>query len=179
PYYRFRVMGPEYMIDAAKKKAEEMGLNTAGLVSSLNDIEAKSIGEVLAYIAEEMVVNGQPLKPPCAMLCGGEVVVAIGKETGVGGRNQELVLAAAPRIAGLKNAVIGSADSDGTDGPTTYAGGIVDGNTMERVIEAGFNLPDELRHHNSTPVLEALEDTIYTGNTGTNVRDLRVVYVGG
>ncbi len=179
PYYRYRVMGPEVMLEAARRKAQEMGINVTILASSLNDIEAKAVGETLASIAEEMEVNGQPLKPPCALLLGGETPVAIGNETGLGGRNQELVLSAVPRIAGSKNIVIASADSDGTDGPGNFAGGIVDGYSMERIKTAGFDLAEELRHHNSTPVLQALGDNIYTGNTGTNVRDLRVIYVGG
>ena len=171
-------MGPEYMIKAAKDKADAMGLNAIVLVTSLNDIEAKQTGEIFSAIALETEILGQPLKPPCVFICGGEVVVSIGRETGLGGRNQELVLAAAPRIAGSKNIVIASADSDGTDGPTNVAGGIVDGTTMQRIDEAGFNLDEELRRHNSHAVLKTLDDTIQTGNTGTNVRDLRVVYVG-
>jgi glycerate-2-kinase len=107
------------------------------------------------------------------------VVVAVGEETGKGGRNQEFVLAAAPRIAGSSNIVIGSVDSDGTDGPTDIAGGIVDGVTADRVKAVGFDLPEELRRHNTTPVLEALGDAIIFGTTGTNLRDMRVVYVGG
>jgi glycerate 2-kinase len=178
PYYIYRVMGPEYLIDTARAKAEEIGLNTTVLATSLNDVEARPTGEILADIAQEAEVMGRPLEPPCVFLCGGEVVVPIGEETGFGGRNQELVLAAAPRIAGSRNIVIGSVDSDGTDGPTNAAGGIVDGQTVERIGKAGFDLAEELKRHNSNPVLEALEDTIITGNTGSNVRDLRVVYVG-
>ncbi len=83
-----------------------------------------------------------------------------------------------PRIAGSRNVVIASVDSDGTDGPTSLAGPIVDGQTMQRIDDLGFNLVDELKSHNSSPVLEALGDTFVIGNTGTNVRDLRVVYVG-
>ncbi len=85
-----------------------------------------------------------------------------GREKGHGGRNQELVLAAASRIAGSRNVVIAS----------------VDGQTMQRIDDLGFNLVDELKSHNSSPVLEALRDTFVIGNTGTNVRDLRAVYVG-
>lgn len=121
---------------------------------------------------------GRPLEPPCLFICGGEVVVPTGRETGHGGRNQELVLAAASRIAGSENVVIASVDSDGRDGPTSVACGIVDGQTMQRIEVLGFNLAEELKSHNSNHVLEALEDTFIVGNTGTNVRDLRVVYVG-
>ena len=85
----------------------------------------------------------------------------------------------ARRNFGSKNIGIGSVDSDGTDGPTEYAGGIVDGETTDRVAKAGFNLDAELKNHNSNPVLKALDDLIYTGHSGTNVRDLRVIYVAG
>ncbi len=177
PYYIFRVMGPEDMLNAAKIKAEEIGLNTTILATSLNDVEARPTGEILAAIGLEAEAFRRPLEPPCAFICGGEVVVPIGQETGFGGRNQELVLAAAPRLAGSKRIVIGSVDSDGTDGPTNVAGGIVDGYTMERINQAGFDLAEELNRHNSGAVLQALNDTILTGNTGTNVRDLRVILV--
>jgi len=178
PYYIYQVMGPEYLIDAAKAKAEELGLNTTVLATSLNDVEAQPAGAILATIAQESEVLGRPLEPPCVFLVGGEVVVPIGQETGLGGRNQELVLAAAPRIAGSRNIVIASVDSDGTDGPTNVAGGIVDGDSMERIRQLGFDLGEELKRHNSSPVLEKLGDSIVTGNTGNNVRDLRVIYVG-
>ncbi len=177
PYYRFRVAGPELMIEAAREKAESMGLNTTVLATSLNDIEARPVAEVLAHIAEEEEIKGRPIEPPCVLICGGEVVVAIGNTRGIGGRNQEMVLYMAQRISGSKNIVIGSVDSDGTDGPNEYAGGIVDGETIGRVAEARFNLESELKEHNSNPVLKALDDLIYTGSTGTNVRDLRVIYV--
>ena len=179
PFYRFRVAGPELMIEAARKKSEAMGFNTAVLATSLNDVEAGPVAEVLAYIAEEEEIKGRPVKPPCVLICGGEVVVAIGNARGIGGRNQEMVLYMARRNAGSKNIVISSVDSDGTDGPTEYAGGIVDGETADRAAKAGFNLDEELKNHNSNPILKALDDLIYTGNTGTNVRDLRVIYVAG
>ena len=176
--HSFRVMGPEYMLEAAKNKAEEMGLDTAIIASSLSDVEAQPIAETLAYIAQEIETYGRPFKPPCVLLCGGELIVTVGEETGVGGRNQEFALSAAPRIAGSKNIVIASVDSDGADGPTDMAGGIVDGYSMERAKEAGVDIFEELRKHNSTMTLNELGDTIYTGIQGTNVQDLRIVYVG-
>jgi glycerate 2-kinase len=166
PFYNYRVIDPHAMLTAALGKAKELGLNAAILATSLNDVPAQSTGEILGEIAREVE------------LCGGEVVVAVGHETGVGGRNQELVLAAATRIAGSQSIVIGSADSDGTDGPTSIAGGIVDGLTLERITEAGFDIAGELGRHNSSPVLQALGDDILIGNTGTNLRDLRIVYIG-
>jgi glycerate-2-kinase len=112
-------------------------------------------------------------------LCGGELVVTVGEARGVGGRNQEFVLAAAPRIGGSENIVVASVDSDGADGPTNVAGGIVDGYTVERAEGIGFNVLQELDKHNSNAVLSGLGDVMFTGIQGTNVQDLRVVYVGG
>jgi len=174
----FRVMGPEYMLEAAKNKAEEIGLNTAIIVSSLSDVEAQPTAETFAYIAQEIETYGRPFKPPCVLLCGGELVVIVGEETGVGGRNQEFALSAVPRIAGSKNIVIASMDSDGTDGPTDMAGGIVDGYSMERAKEAGVDIFEELRRHNSTMALNKLGDTICTCIQGTHVQYLRITYVG-
>jgi glycerate-2-kinase len=172
-------MGPEYMLSAAYERAKALGLNAMILAMSLNDIEARPVAETLAHLAHESEVLGQPLEPPCVYLCGGEVLVTVGQATGRGGRNQELALTTSRRISGSPHIVIGSIDSDGTDGPTDMAGGIVDGQTYERILARGIDLDRELANHNSTEVLEALGDAMYTGVRGTNVRDLRVVYVSG
>ena len=172
----YRVMGPEYMLAAARKRAEELGLNATIIASSLSDVEARSAGEVLAYMAQEAAVYNRPLVPPCAFLCGGELVVTVGNGQGIGGRNQEFVLATVPRIAGT-NVVVASADSDGSDGPTNAAGAIADGMTMERAAALGIDVHEELRQHNSHPTFQRLGDAIYTGVRGTNVQDLRVVLV--
>jgi glycerate-2-kinase len=177
PYFLYRVIDPHVMLRAACARAQELGVDGRILSTSLNDVDAKPAGEVLGEVAEEVETFRRPFVPPCALICGGETVVAVGAETGIGGRNQELVLAASARIAGSRSVVVGSVDSDGTDGPTAIAGGIVDGETTSRVKAAGFELADELRHHNTSPVLEALGDVVVTGNTGTNLRDLRVVYI--
>ena len=178
PRHYFRVMGPEYMLEAARRKAEELGFRATILVSSLSDVEAQPTAEVLAYIAQEIEALDRPLPAPCVLLCGGELVVAVGEEQGIGGRNQEFVLATAQRIAGSKRVVVASADSDGADGLTDVAGGIVDGYTLQRASRAGIVIPEVLKRHDSYPALTALGDTIYTGIQKTNVRDLRVVYVG-
>jgi hydroxypyruvate reductase len=87
------------------------------------------------------------------------------------------VLAAAGRIAGSDRIAVASVDSEGTDGPTEAAGGIVDGETLARAEALGLNLRAELANHNSGGVLAALDDLIVTGVRGTNVRDLRLIYV--
>jgi glycerate-2-kinase len=178
PHYFFRVMGPEYMLEAAQKRAEALGINTFVLARSLNDIETRPVAEALAHIAHEIEALGEPLRPPCLIISGGELVVAVGDASGRGGRNQEFVLAAAAQIAGSSRIVIASVDAEGTDGPTDVAGGIVDGQTFERIAAAGFDYRGELENHNSFGVLDALGDTLVTGIRGMNVRDLRLIYVG-
>lgn len=173
----FRVMGPEVMIDTALAKAAALGVPATVLSSSLNDIEARATGEVLAHIAQEIETLDRPVPAPCALLCGGEVVVATGKENGLGGRNEEFVLSTVARIAGSSRIVVGSADSDGSDGPTDVAGGIVDGYTAGRAAALGIDIDGALRRHDSYTALKALGDTIDTGILNTNVRDLRVIYV--
>ncbi len=177
PQYHFRVMGPEYMLDAAARKAESLGITPHILVASLNDMETLDAAEVLAYMAREIEFYGRPFKPPCVLLCGGELLVTVGKATGVGGRNQEFVLSTAPLIEGNENIVVASIDSDGTDGPSDAAGGIVDGYTMERIKGTGIDVYEEIRNHNSFHALKALGDNFITGARGTNVRDLRVIYI--
>jgi hydroxypyruvate reductase len=142
-------------------------------------VDAQAAGDTAAYIAQEAEVNQTPIEPPCVLLCGGELVVAVGEETGLGGRNQEFVLSAAPRIHGSANIVIASADSDGADGPTSAAGGIVDGLTMKRAQALDTDVLDVLRQHDTGTAMAKLGDAILTGIQPTNVQDLRVVYVGG
>jgi len=115
---------------------------------------------------------------PCILLIGGETTVTITGEHGEGGRNQELALAAALKIAGSKRIVIASVGRDGTDGPTDIPGAIVDGYTLEEAERRGIYLSDHLKRHDSSCVFRRLADAIYTGNTGTNPMDLMVVYVG-
>jgi glycerate 2-kinase len=178
PHYHFRVMGPEYMLEAAKRKAKELGINCAIIASSLSDVEATAVGNTLAYMAREIEIFGRPFKPPCVLIFGGELIVTVGGKKGIGGRNQEFVLSAAPRIGGSKNIVIASCDSDGTDGPTDAAGGVIDGYTMARAEKQGIRILEELDKHNSYNALLKLGDLIFTGARGTNVQDLRLVYIG-
>ena len=116
------------------------------------------------------------------LLAGGETVVHLNeapKENGKGGRNQELALAAAMEIAGREDVCIFSFGSDGTDGPTDAAGGIVSGKTAERIRRAGMDPEQVLEEHNSYPALFSAGGLIMTGPTGTNVNDLAAVLIRG
>jgi glycerate-2-kinase len=178
PQYQYRVKGPEDMLEAARLRSDALGIPGVIVASSPDDIEAQAFGHALALMAIEIEVYHRPFKPPCALIAGGELLVRTEGASGVGGRNQEFVLAAAPKIHSSRKIVIASADSVGTDGPTDIAGGMVDGLTMMRAQHEGIEVFDELKNHNSTGVLQHLQDTIETGAQGTNVQDLRVIYIG-
>jgi hydroxypyruvate reductase len=97
---------------------------------------------------------------------------------GDGGPNQEAALAAALELEGAEVAAV-FLDTDGSDGGTAHAGAVVDGRTVERAAAAGIDLRAALLEHRSGAVLEALEDAVVIGPTGTNVNDLFAIVVGG
>lgn len=111
---------------------------------------------------------------PFALIAGGETVVKV-TGNGMGGRNQELALAAAELLAGRDDVLLFSLGSDGTDGPTDAAGGMVDGKTVERLKQKGIDIAQTLRNNDSYHALKAVEGLIITGATGTNVNDVTVL----
>jgi glycerate 2-kinase len=164
------------LCDAAERKASELGMNTLTLSTSIEG-EAKDVGVVLASIAKEIEKTGKPFKPPCVLVAGGETTVTITHRNGEGGRNQELALATALRISGSERIVAASIGTDGTDGPTDIAGGIVDGYSLRESRMAGIDAEDLLMNHNSSRMFRTLNDAIYTTDTATNLMDLMVIYV--
>lgn len=148
-------------------RAEAFALRYAALVLD-DDLagEARAAGEALARAIRAL----PPGHPPMALLLGGEPVVS-GIGPGVeGGRMQELALAAALGIEGVR-AVVLATSSDGRDGPTDAAGALVDGTTVGRARALGLDPEGALARHDSGPVLAAVEDRLVTGPSGTNVRD--------
>ncbi len=107
------------------------------------------------------------------LISGGEVTVKLTRE-GTGGRNQQFALACAARIGG-ENITVLSAGTDGIDGNSPAAGAIADGSTQERAREKCLDLQSALRNFDSFPFFSALGDTIETGPTGNNLRDLRIL----
>jgi len=178
------------MFEAAKRKAEELGYQGV-ILGTWWEVQSNDAAKIMVGIAEECVRYGTPFEPPVALLSGGEMTVPVGNATGVGGRNQEFALRAAVRFSELKRSgiVVGSVDSDGTDGPGTQladggtgdfrclAGGIVDEATLPTAKALGIDLDAELRNHNSSLPLLKLKSGIYTGNTGIVGGDLRVLLI--
>ena len=156
---------------AAGKLAEELGYEPILLTDHL-DCEAREAGRFLSDILRTHADSGRKL----AFLAGGETVVHLtGK--GLGGRNQELALAAAVGIQGLSNVCVISVGSDGTDGPTDAAGGYVDGDTVRALTEQGLRVADVLAQNDAYHALKAVNGLILTGPTGTNVNDVAVALV--
>lgn len=148
-----------------------LGYQPIVLTSTLN-CEAREAGAFLAAIAREHQDTDKPL----AFLAGGETVVHV-RGGGLGGRNQELALAAAAGISGCRNTCVFSFGSDGTDGPTDAAGGCVDENTLSGLAALGISVSDTLAENDSYHALQAIGGLIVTGPTGTNINDLSAVLI--
>ena len=158
--------------ESAVEAAKALGYNSL-IVSTMFEGEAAEVGTVLAGIARELAAKGRPLKPPAAIIVGGETTVNV-RGSGRGGRNQELALSLARRITGLK-AVAASLATDGIDGPTEASGAIVDGETSTKASEAGLSIEKFLAENDSYSFFERIGDMIVTGPTGTNVNDLVLI----
>lgn len=150
--------------DACLKKGYEPIMLTDQLCC-----QAREAGSFLASILKTHAHSGRKL----AFLAGGETVVQL-TGCGLGGRNQELALAAAPGIAGIANAAVFSVGSDGTDGPTDAAGGYVDGDTAPALQQLGISVSDVLKTNDAYHALEKTGGLLMTGPTGTNVNDIAV-----
>jgi len=159
-------------VDAAAARARELGFHPL-VLSTFIEGETREIARMHAAIAKEIVRFGRPRKPPACIVTGGETTVTL-RGNGLGGRNQEFVLAAALDIAGLRNVVVLSAGTDGTDGPTDAAGAMADGRTLARDRRAA----EFLARNDSYRFFEGLGDLVITGPTHTNVMDVRLVLVG-
>lgn len=153
---------------AAAAAARERGYEPVVLTDRLC-CEAREAGRFLSSILKSHERCGRSL----AFIAGGETVVRL-TGSGLGGRNQELALAACEGIAGMANAAVFSVGSDGTDGPTDAAGGYVDGESLEKLKKAGLELHTVLQNNDSYHALLSVGGLIVTGPTGTNVNDVAV-----
>ena len=158
--------------EAAAAKARELGFHTL-ILSTQVEGETREIARMHAAIAKEIARYRRPLSPPACLISGGETTVTL-RGNGLGGRNQEFVLAAAIDLAGQDGTVVLSGGTDGTDGPTPAAGAIADGYTLARSPNARQFLAANDSYH----CFEKLHDLVITGPTNTNVADIRILLVG-
>ncbi|MBW2564989.1 MAG: DUF4147 domain-containing protein, partial [Deltaproteobacteria bacterium] len=162
-------------INAARQESKKMGYKTL-VLSSMIEGETRDVAKVHTAIAKEILKTGNPILPPSCILSGGETTVNI-TGSGLGGRNQEFVLAAAIDIAERKNIVVLSGGTDGGDGPTDAAGAIADNNTFKRAENMGLNPLNFLLNNDSYHFFKQLDDLLITGPTNTNVMDLRIILI--
>ena len=134
--------------------------------------EAREAGTFLGCIARAHAGQGRKR----AFVAGGETVVYL-RGRGKGGRNQEMALAAAQQIAGLKGVAVLALGSDGTDGPTDAAGGVVDGESRALLEAQGLRIPAILDENDAYEGLKACDGLLITGPTGTNVNDVSLVLI--
>lgn len=166
---------------AAADEATHRGLRVrvrrkpvAGEAADCGTAIARKLASLAAFEAAGGEGTGLASGTPACFMAGGETTVTLGPEPGRGGRCQELALAAARELGGVPSTRVTllAAGTDGRDGPTDYAGAIVDNDTWDRIRAAGRDPAADLEAHNSLPALEVADALVRTGPTGTNVADL-------
>ncbi|MER9946255.1 DUF4147 domain-containing protein [Mesorhizobium sp. M0092] len=163
----------------AKQVCEEMGI-PAIIVTSFLEGESRDAGTFFASMAREIQTYGNPVKPPCVLLSSGEVTTQILDNSSIkghGGPGQEMTVSFAITAAKTKGACLLSIDSEGTDGTAKVAGGITDSSSLKAAAAKGISLYRSLREHSCFEALSAIGSTVFTGNTGTNLCDLNILYV--
>jgi glycerate 2-kinase len=163
--------------EAAAQKARDLGYEPLILSTTVTG-DARGIALFSAAVIREILESGNPAPAPCALLSGGEATVIVRGE-GTGGPNQEFALALATVLDGVEGWAAFAADTDGGDGPTEAAGGLVTGATAETIRANGVDPQEALENNNAYAALQAGGALLVTGPTGTNVNDLRVALISG
>ncbi|MBA2441772.1 MAG: DUF4147 domain-containing protein, partial [Rubrobacter sp.] len=168
--------GGRQSAERAAERAGELGYRPLLISTSITG-EARGVASGYAAMVREVLETGSPAPPPCALVSGGEATVLV-RGDGQGGPNQEFALALALELDGVEGWSAFAADTDGNDGPTDAAGGVVDGATAGAAREGGIDPRAALAGNESYRALRAAGALLVTGPTGTNVNDLRVALVG-
>ena len=169
------IASPQKSLLAAARVARDAGYRPLILGDSIEG-EARDVGFVHAGIALQASRFGQPVKPPCAIISGGETTVTV-RGQGVGGRNVEFLLALALKLNGAEGIHAMAADTDGVDGGAEVAGAFISPSTLARARKLGIDPWAELSKNNAHGLFENLGDQLISGPTLTNVNDLRVILV--
>ena len=156
--------GGRHASEAAADKARELGYEPLILSTLIND-DARNIATMYAAIIREVLQSGNPLPAPCAIVSGGEATVIVRGE-GTGGPNQEFALALAVQLDGVEGWSTIAADTDGADGSTDVAGGIVNGTTAREIRMAGLDPAEALLGNDAYTALGAVNALVATGPTG-------------
>ncbi len=170
------VGNPGIACEEMRKQAKEMGYHSYILGTHIEG-ESKDLGIILSGITEEIIKYNRPFKAPCVLISGGETTVTIHDIYGSGGPNMETVLSFVQQCRSTSPWCIAAVDSDGTDGPTEYAGAVAD-HFFKKELGNKLNLEKYLQDHNTEIILKKTGNIIKTGHTGTNVMNLRLIIVG-
>lgn len=166
---------PQMALEAAAAVARGAGVAPLILGDSIEG-EARDVGKVIAGIAQQVAVHGQPVAPPCVLLSGGETTVTV-RGNGRGGRNVEFLLSLAIALDGRQGIHAIAGDTDGVDGQEEIAGAIATPDTLRRAWAKGIRPRESLSNNDGHGLFGALGDSVVTGPTLTNVNDFRAVLV--
>ena len=172
--HNFLIASNRIVCEGLAEFCRSLGYNAHILTTTLEG-EAKDVANAVGSIVQEICKFDRPFKKPCILIAGGEMTVTLNSH-GKGGPNQEFTLSITRKISGL-NAVVLAFDSDGTDGPTDSAGGIVDGKTLEVLVEKGIDVDLCLKNHDSYNALKMANALIFTGPTRTNVNSFVIAII--
>ncbi|WP_298282680.1 glycerate kinase [Acidocella sp.] len=167
------VATPQDALEAAAQTARAAGITPLILGNALEG-EAREMGRVMAGIARQCRRHGQPVRPPCVLLSGGETTVTV-RGAGLGGRNVEFLLSLAIALEGAPGIHALAADTDGVDGGAEVAGALIGPDTLSRALAAGLTPLQSLDANDAHPFFAALGDQLITGPTRTNVNDFRAL----
>ena len=166
---------PQMALEAAAAIAREAGI-AAHILGDRIEGEARDVGKVMAGIAQQCALHGQPFGPPCVLLSGGETTVTV-RGAGRGGRNVEFLLSLGVALNGQPGIHALAGDTDGVDGLEEIAGAYLSPDSLERAWAQGINPKDRLADNDGHGFFEALGDSVVTGPTLTNVNDFRAILV--
>ena len=169
------IAAPQLSLEAAAEVARAAGITPIILGDALEG-EAREVGRVMAGIARQTALRGQPVQPPAVLLSGGETTVTV-RGRGRGGRNVEFLLSLAIELDGLPNVYALAGDTDGVDGAEEIAGAIVAPDSLARAAALGVNAKASLANNDGHGFFETLRDQVITGPTRTNVNDFRAILI--
>ncbi len=168
------------VLKGLESRLKTMGFNTLILTSRLEG-ESREVGRALASITMDVIERGIPIRPPAAILAGGETTVKV-RGRGRGGRNMELAFswALSMRYWGYRSeAVILSMDTDGIDGFTDAAGALITPQLIDELVARGIDPYKVLDDNDTYTALNSIGGLIRTGPTGSNLNSVQVILVGG
>lgn len=171
------VATPQMALEAAAAVARDAGL-TAHILGDAIEGEARDVAKTLAGLTRQVARRGQPFKPPCVLLSGGETTVTV-RGRGRGGRNVEFLLALAVALDAEPGVHALAGDTDGVDGQEEIAGALLAPDSLPRAWAQGLRPRERLDDNDGHGFFEALGDAVVTGPTLTNVNDFRAIVIDG